>query len=312
MLTRDEIIWGYTYVLGRSPQPEEIARVALQPITKSKLREQLLNSDEFAAERKIIGHVSKWVITEIFDGRVEIWIDLADKYVSFGCLIDNYEPLETNAFRQLLRPGFHVADVGANVGWFSLLAALCIGQEGRVSAFEPRIPTVDYLRRSVHLNGFEDRIVVFQNAAGDCSETVPLSWHPMSRNPGSSHIGKARDDAEIQLVEMRKLDALLAGSKVDCIKMDIEGAEGLALAGAGALLQESRPFILCEINPTALNAVSGMTVDDFLRLVRARNYVLFLLGNGTGLTRLDGSLELGGRELINVVLAHEERLPESS
>jgi FkbM family methyltransferase len=310
MLTRDEIIWGYRYMLDRDPRPGEILQLELDPLTRTQLREQLLGSDEFAAQEKVIGQVSKWVITEIFDGSMKIWIDLADKYVSFGCLIDDYEPQETAAFRRLLRPGFHVVDVGANVGWFTFLAALCIGQEGRVTAFEPRIPTVDYLRRSVCLNQLEDRITVLQNAIGNRSSTVSLTWTPASRNPGSTRLGEPEENDEGQLAEMRELDALLGGARVDCIKMDIEGAEGLALAGASTVLRVNRPFLLCEINPAALRVVSCMSVEEFLRVVRAQGYIPFSLEDHLGLTRLEGSPELGGREVINVVLAHAERLPD--
>jgi FkbM family methyltransferase len=312
MLTRDEIIWGYRYTLGRDPQPGEVWRLESEPITCDQLRHRLLSSDEFAAREKVIGHVSKWVITEIFDGSAKIWVDLADKYVAFGCLIDDYEPLETAAFRRLLRPGFHVVDVGANVGWFTFLAAQCTGQEGRITAIEPSIPTVDYLRRSVCLNRLEDRITVIENAVGDRSGSVSLVWHPVSHNPGSTHLGEPGESAEAQSAEMRELDTLLAGRRVDCIKMDIEGAEGLAVAGAGAVLRENRPFIMCEINPAALRAISSMSVDEFLCLVRAQNYIPFSLEDRAGLTRLKCSPELGGREVINIVLAHEERLPEGA
>src|ERR1700722_20520178 len=127
MLTQDEIIWGYRYMLGRDPRPQEMRRLVSESTTCMELRKLLLGSDEFAAQEKVIGHSSKWVITEIFNGSTKIWMNLADKFVAFGCLIDNYEPEETVAFRRLLRPGFHVVDVGANVGWFTFLAAQCIG-----------------------------------------------------------------------------------------------------------------------------------------------------------------------------------------
>jgi FkbM family methyltransferase len=312
MLTLDEIDWGYRYMLDRDPRPEEISCLLLDPITRTQLRQRLLSSSEFASREKVIGHTSKWVITEIFGGEMKIWIDLADKYVSYGCLIDNYEPQETAAFRQLLRPGFHVIDVGANVGWFTFLAALCTGQEGRVTAIEPRAPTVDYLRRSVCLNQLEDRITVLRNAVGNRSDTVSLIWHPTSHNPGNTHLGEPDENAEGQMVEMRELDALLGGTRLDCIKIDIEGAEGLALLGAVAILRENRPFVLCEINPAALRMVSDMSVEDFLRLMCAQGYIPFSLDDHAGLGRLEGVPEFGGRELINIVLAHEERLPAPS
>jgi FkbM family methyltransferase len=311
MLASDEIIWGYRYVLGREPQPEEISHLVLDPVARSQLRERLLGSDEFAAKQTVIGHVPKWVITEIFEGKMEIRIDLADKYVSYGCLIDNYEPQETVAFRRLLRPGYHVADIGANVGWFTFLAAQFIGPEGRVTAVEPRVPTVDYLRRSVRLNQLDNRIIVVQNAVGNRSGTVSLTWHPASHNPGHSYVGEPGENDEGQLVEMLELDTLLGEAKIDCIKMDIEGAEGLALIGAGTILQVNRPFILCEINPAALRAVSDIAVEEFLCLVCAKCYIPLSLEDCGDLARLEGSPEFEDNEVINIVLAHQERLPDS-
>jgi FkbM family methyltransferase len=309
MLTHDEIIWGYRYVLGRDPRPAEVSFLTGQTIVPAGLRTMLLGSEEFAAREKVIGYTSKWVITEVFEGSVKMWIDLADKYVSFGCLIDNYEPLESAAFRRLLQPGFHVADLGANVGWFTFLATRGIGPTGHVTAIEPRNITADYLRRSVQLNGLDDRITVCQHAIGDHSGTVSLAWHPASHNPGSTHLGEPDEGAEAQETELRRLDEVLGESRVDCIKMDIEGAEGLALVGAATVLRSSRPFVLCEINPSALRAVSAMSVEDFLCLVRAQQYVPFSIEENSGLVRLEGPPELGGREVVNVVLAHEERLP---
>jgi FkbM family methyltransferase len=306
-MTRDEITWAYRYVLGREPVVDEIERLGTMTIGRRQLWAELLRSDEFAAGEKAIGHASKWVITEIFDGRASIWIDLADKYVSFACLMDNYEPLETSAFRRLLRPGFHVVDLGANIGWFTLLAALAVGPQGRVSAVEPRKPTVDFLRRSVRLNRLEGQVTVLEAAVGHKLGTATLVWSPPSRNPGSAHLGNAKDGAEAQVVEVRPLDILLAGSAVDCIKMDIEGAEGLAFLGGTRVLEESRPHILCEINPTALRRVSGMTVEEFLKLVRGKGYAVHSIKESDTLVREDGVPSLGGRYIINVVLTHEDR-----
>ena len=95
----------FQFRIGRLGIKARTTLAHLEPITCDQLRHRLLSSDEFAAREKVIGHVSKWVITEIFDGSAKIWVDLADKYVAFGCLIDDYEPLETAAFRRLLRPG---------------------------------------------------------------------------------------------------------------------------------------------------------------------------------------------------------------
>jgi FkbM family methyltransferase len=179
-----------------------------------------------------------------------------------------------------------------------------------VSAIEPRRPTVDYLRRSVCLNQLEERVTVLQTAVGRETANALIVWHPASQNPGSSHLGDAGDNLETQPVAVRTLDDLLAGSTVDCLKLDIEGAEGLALLGADRLLRETRPFMLCEINPAGLQNVSGMSVDEFLTLIRSRSYVVFSLADDTSLVRMNGVIDLHGREVVNVILAHEERLSD--
>lgn len=307
-MTEDEVAWAYRYVLGREPLPEETALVMVQATTRMELRASLLRCDEFAIEQKIPGHTGKWVITEILGGQARLWIDLADKFVSFGCLIDNYEPLETAAFRRLLHPGAHVVDVGANVGWFTFVAALEIGPEGHVTALEPRLPTAEFLQRSVGLNGLDDRITVLRSAAGDTAGSGSIIWHPHSYNPGSAHLGQPDGVAVAQVVEVRRLDDLLRGQPVDCVKMDIEGAEALALLGAQQILGEQRPHILCEINPSALCNVSAVGVDGLLGLMRSKGYVVFTLADGGELVPADGPIDLCGREVANVVLAHRERL----
>jgi FkbM family methyltransferase len=307
-MTEDEIAWAYRYVLGREPLPEETTRAMVQAITRLELRASLLRSDEFAIEQKIPGHTGKWVITEILGGQAKLWIDLADKFVSFGCLIDNYEPVETAAFRRLLRPGAQVVDVGANVGWFTFVAAQAIGPEGHVTALEPRSPTAEFLQRSVALNGLDDRITVLRSAASNTAGSASIIWHPHSYNPGSAHLGEPDGNAVAQVVEVRRLDDLLRGQQVDCVKMDIEGAEALALLGAEEVLGDQRPHILCEINPSALRNVSGVSVEELLKLVRSKGYVVLALADAGMLVPTDGSIDLCGREVANVVLAHRERL----
>ena len=84
-MTRDEIIWGYRYTMGRDPQPGEVSRLEVGANNLRPIASSTIEFDEFATPEKVIGHVSKWVITEIFDGSAKIWVDLADKYVAFGC-----------------------------------------------------------------------------------------------------------------------------------------------------------------------------------------------------------------------------------
>src|SRR5690348_15511421 len=125
-----------------------------------KFRQALLKSAEFSRNSLARPLVPKWVAAEIFGGKRLIWLDLMDDYVSRGCLFDAYESIETELVRKHLKPGQVFLDIGANIGWFTLLASMIVGEEGHVHAFEPRRPTVGYLRRSVSANSLDALVTV--------------------------------------------------------------------------------------------------------------------------------------------------------
>jgi FkbM family methyltransferase len=144
-------------------------------------------------------------------GQATLWIDLCDKFVGRGCLQDDYEPAETNFIRKNLKPGDTFVDIGANVGWHTLGAALLIGEQGRVFAFEPRQPTVTYLRRSIADNGLLGRVQVFDCGLSDRCGEARLAWAKSSDNPGGSflQIGSDAEGFETQSIELRRLDDVL-------------------------------------------------------------------------------------------------------
>lgn len=147
VLTSDEAIWGYRYILGRDPEDGSVLDRHMRAYPNwHNFRQALLNSSEFTRSRIERSPESKWVASSILAGERLIWLDLADNYVSRGCLFDSYEPVETDLVRRHLAAGDVFFDIGANIGWFSLLASTIVGPSGHVHAFEPRRPTVEYSR----------------------------------------------------------------------------------------------------------------------------------------------------------------------
>jgi FkbM family methyltransferase len=122
-------------------------------------------------------------------------------------------------------------DVGANVGFFTLLAAKLTGSSGRVYAFEPLPRNLGYLERHVHLNGAANvRIEALAIAA--------TSGEAHFRTAAHASMGGLNDGGDLRVVTA-SLDDLIASGRVarpDFIKMDIEGAEADALRGAAGLL----------------------------------------------------------------------------
>jgi len=166
--------------------------------------------------------------------------------------LGTYESDLDAAARKLIRHGDTVYDVGANVGYVSLLSAQLSGKSGKVFAFEALPANVDRLRKNVLINALESRITVTHAAVIDSDQPVTFLTHP------SGAMGKAlgsdgRDeqyDGQITVPGLA-LDDFVYGENhpaPDIIKMDIEGGEGKALAGMPRLLAEKKPILLIELH----------------------------------------------------------------
>ncbi|MDG6981259.1 MAG: hypothetical protein JRN51_09155, partial [Nitrososphaerota archaeon] len=91
----------------------------------------------------------------------DIFLNPNDPWFSpIVAIIGSYEPDETRLFERVLKRGNTVVDVGANVGWFTLLSASLVGKEGRVLGLEPEPRTFSYLSRSVVRNGFTNAVLL--------------------------------------------------------------------------------------------------------------------------------------------------------
>lgn len=152
-----------------------------------------------------------------------------------GCWLGTYERDKQELFARLLRPGMTAYDIGANVGFYSLLSSRLVGPDGMVYAFEPVPRNLRYLREHVRLDGAEN-VRVVECAVG---ESVGVLSFDESHDP---HTGRLAESGRLK-VPVKNLDSLDTRPP-DLIKMDIEGAEGAALRGAVETLKSHRPTIL--------------------------------------------------------------------
>jgi FkbM family methyltransferase len=194
-----------------------------------------------------------------------MFVDPHDGGVGYQVVIGRgFEPLTAALFERELAPGMVVVDLGANVGFYTLLAAARVGAEGQVLAFEPAPENVALLARSLEANGFEQVTLV----AKACAEENGRARLFLSRTAKGLHtIGAAGAGWDAIEVETLRLDDFLGDSaaEVDLLKIDIEGAELRALAGMPQLLASARRLrILTELNPGAL-AASGASAEAYLR-----------------------------------------------
>lgn len=307
MLTRDEVIWGYRFILGRDPESETVIRQHRSHEDILQFRRTLMNSTEFGLH---IGRLaeSKWVATEILGGRRLIWVDLADRFVSAGCLADDYEPIETRLLSMVLREKSTFVDVGANVGWFTLLASTLVGDKGGIHAFEPRDETRHYLKRSIEINELSHIVTIHEFGLWDGCLSATLVWESGTENPGHSFVANAPLGVGYaqQPTGLKSLDSL-ALPAVDVIKLDVEGAEIRVLNGARDTIGRCRPAILSEVYPKQLAQVSGASAGDFFALVRALDYRALLADERAPCSELDGFPDNWHKELASVLLMPDER-----
>ena len=276
MVTRDEVIWAFRYCLGREPEDEVCISKHSGFESWNALRHELLRSSEFLSE---LGHpLDKWVIVPVMDETRLMWILLGDRNISIECLYDNYDPAGTKFVKTHLQESNVFLDLGANVGWYTLLASTIVGPSGHIHAFEPRGETKDYLSKTILLNQLGGLVTLHEKGISDVNEKGVLSWGRGTENPGSSFVTvyPSAGDFVRQPIDLITIDDLKL-PRVDFIKLDIEGSEPKAIGGAAQLLARDRPIMLCELNPIAMQVVSSISPNDFLARLTGLGYRAFIV-----------------------------------
>jgi FkbM family methyltransferase len=180
----------------------------------------------------------------------------------YWLLRGKYERHTRTLFEQAIRPGMRVLDIGAHIGYFTLLAARAVGQSGSVYAFEPDPANFRFLSHNAALNGVEDVVTAVPQAVAGTSGVRPF-FSNRKNSVMSSFWGGGKHDGALR-VECTTVDDFVGPERIDVVKLDVEGAEVDALRGMRRTLTEARrPVLIVECNPTAL-ATAGASVRELL------------------------------------------------
>jgi FkbM family methyltransferase len=282
--THEDIFYCFRLLLGRGPNPEE------WPGHSSRVGEDLENvvssyvtSREFA-ERGLLNKTYRDQVELVRLPGFSLFASNDDLAVGHHVLSGTYEPGITAIFNRYLNPDMSVVDIGANIGYFTMLMASLVEPSGLVVAVEPNPENIKLLEASRRVNGF-DQVLVIQAAAGRQTGLLALN---VSHSNGMT--GELPGDLDAifasRPVPCFALDAILPKDRrINLVKIDTEGAELNALIGLSKTIDRDHPVIVSEFSPGMLPGISHGSGPEYLGFLIARGYQIGVIehdGSETG------------------------------
>jgi FkbM family methyltransferase len=298
--TREDIFYCFRLLLGRNPNSEE------WPGHSSRVGEDLENvvsgyvtSREFA-DRGLLNKTYRDHVELTHFPRFSLFASIDDLAVGNHVLIGRcYDPRIVAVLSRRVKPGMTVVDIGANIGYLTMLLASLVGPSGLVVAVEPNPENIKLLEASRRVNGF-GQILVIQAAAGRHTALLALN---VSYSNGTTMELPSDLDAIFasRPVPCFALDDLLPKNKhFNLVKIDTEGAELNALIGLSQTIDRDKPVIVSEFSPGALPGISHCSGPEYLRFLIEKGYRI-------GVIEKDGSENSFGDDVDGVMGAYSQR-----
>jgi FkbM family methyltransferase len=304
--TEADVLHCFRLLLGRNPSKQEWPGHSLHAGEDlASVVSGYFNSQEFA-DRHLLDRKPAGV------GLVDL-----PQFRMFACADDpfigreivrahNYEPHVSRVFREYVKPGMGILDVGANIGYFSLLSASLVGPSGSVYSWEPSPDNVKMLYASQLENAFTN-IHIIQAAATEA--TTLLKYFRSSSNGNVAEVNDLcpKDALSVETVLGLRIDDIVPRSaKIGFMKIDVEGFEVKALAGALDTIQRNRPIVVSEFSPPQLQMGSGASGEEYLSLFVELGYELFVITEAEAVagsvSEVLGQFEQSNTDHIDILL----------
>lgn len=257
-----------------------------------------------------------WPYTTIEVEGSKMYINLNEENVglrnTFSAYVMNrtHEKTTTEIFRKIIKPGNTFFDLGANIGYFSLLASKHVGEKGSVFSFEPEAKNFFYLKRNKEVNNYEN-MFPFQKAISNKNGTLSLFFckydsghHTINQYSGIDVYSHGRSTEKVSVeVETQTLDDFIREQKiekVDVMKIDVEGSEALVVEGAKNTFSSNKDIkIIIEFFPILLEKMGSNPAALIDSLIKDFNFNVFVIGNdysmegkGVEFTKIQNSKEI--------------------
>ncbi len=275
--TSSDIFYCFRLLLGRKPNRHEWPGHSIRVGDDlASVVGDYLSSQEFTDRNLLRRQLGSVALVDL--PHFKIYVSPED--TAIGSVIaqtHDYEPPVTKIFQQYLRPGMVALDIGANIGYFSLLAASLVGSGGLVYAWEPAPSNVRLLYASQLANGFNN-IQIVQAAATDRTRLLRYFSASSNGNVATLEDGCREDVIGAETVMGLRIDDLLPqDARVGFVKIDVEGHEFRAISGARQMLERSRPVVVSEFSPFGLRQSSDVDGQEYLEFFVRLGYDLFVI-----------------------------------
>jgi len=198
-----------------------------------------------------------------------------------------HEKATTDLFKKTVKEGDVFLDLGANIGYFTILAARLTGSTGKIFSFEPEPKNFEYLRKNIEINNY-NWAEPFLKAVSDKNGMTKLfvcsydtGHHTINQNEGIEAYGHGRKNEKKSIeIEMVNLDIFLKGKtdRVDVVKMDVEGAEYLALMGMDNILRDNKNIkLFVEFFPLLIEKMGNSPQEFIKKLLVDYGFKIFLI-----------------------------------
>lgn len=243
--------------------------------------------------RRVYYGIPVTVRVDDFDGDLTMDLRLSEHMQSRIFWVEYYNREIVALIKRLVTESMVFVDIGANIGEITMVAAKCVGDTGRVIAFEPVDHPADMLQKNVSDNQLLN-VTVVRAGLSDKIGTCPIYEScgqdtPHDENYGLNSLYGGPNESPIQTVNITTLDEYLRrnpADRVDIIKIDVEGAELPCLRGAAGTLQLFRPHLIIEVQRKSAVA-AGYDQCDVLDYLAKFGYEFSIIGRAGRLRCID-------------------------
>jgi FkbM family methyltransferase len=290
-ITPADAFFVYRLFLGRNPDPHhELPGLLVNDETYREFMSRVQNCEEFA---RVGGFFppNRLFMAELPHFR--FWFNTNDREMGVSMALGSYEPSTVALAKEIVRPGMHCLDVGAQTGFFTCLMSSLVGPVGKVWAFEPMPASFHLVEKNVRENHYETIVELYPRAASNAPATIEGTL--VSNMYVVGHL----DMGEPVTIEAVRIDDIVT-AHVDVIKIDVEGHEPAAIEGMRGLIERDRPIIVSEVNEYWLRNGSGSSARQYLQLLTSLGYDVYDVEHRHTPLQAD-SINLEALDTMNVI-----------